>query len=93
MNKLFSLLNHFKIIPVKDNLVINPGEFGKYDSRPFEWDRPGDDPRGTAYPNGALRIVQRDSEGAILACRKATDEEVQFIMLYELLEKHLMDKK
>lgn len=54
----------------------------EYKGRPFEWDRPG---RGL-YANGEIRLIWRDSQGVLTFCRIANDEEIRYIMLYEMLE-------
>lgn len=48
---------------------------------PFDWDRP----MKGLYADGQIRIFWKDKDGELLFCRMATDEEIKFIMLYELI--------
>lgn len=61
----------------------------QYDSTPFKWDRPN----VGLYVGGKIRIYETGEDGKIGYCRLATDEEIRFIMMYELQEKILASSK
>lgn len=52
-----------------------------YNGKPIQWDRPNTG----IYPDGTIRIFEKNSKGDISYARPATDEEVRFIMMYELI--------
>lgn len=54
-----------------------------YNGKPLKWDRPNEG----LYEGGAIRIYDKDAAGNFTMARKATDEEVRFIMMYELIVK------
>lgn len=52
-----------------------------YNSKPIKWDRPNIG----IYEGDTIRIYDKDTNGQFTIARKATDEEVRFIMMYELI--------
>ena len=52
-----------------------------YKGKPLKWDRPNEG----LYEDGAIRIYTKNDAGEFTMARMATDEEVRFIMMYELL--------
>ncbi len=52
-----------------------------YGGKELNWDRPNT----PNYPEGTIRVFKKNTDGSIFASRFATDDEVLFIMMYELV--------